>query len=1035
VAIKCPKCQSENTDTARFCSNCSALLLPSEEVSAPTETLEAAKKELTTGSTFAGRYQIIEELGKGGMGKVYKAHDTEIKEKVALKLIKPEISVDKKTIERFQNELKFARKISHRNVCRMYDLNKEEGSYYITMEYVSGEDLKSTIIRIGQLPIAKTISIAKQACEGLEEAHRLDVVHRDLKPQNIMIDKEGNARIMDFGIARSVTGKGITGAGVMIGTPEYMSPEQVEGKEVDQRSDIYSLGVILYEMVTGRVPFEGDTPLSIAVKHKTETPKEPREINTQIPEDLSQVILRCMEKDKEKRYQSAGEVRAELTRIEKGIPTTEIEIPKRKPITSREITVTFGLKKLLIPALIAVAIIIAAVVIWQLLLPKKAVPISSDKASLAVMYFKNNTGDESLDHWRSALSDLLITDLAQSKYIRVLSEDRLFNILSELNQLEAKSYSSKVLEQVAVRGRVNHILQGNYTRAGDTFRINITLQEVKTWELIGSEKVEGKGEKSFYFMVDELTRRIKASFKLTAEEIASDIDKEVGKITTSSPEAYKYYSEGSKYYRREIDYSRSIQFLEKAIAIDPEFAMAYRNMAQVYMNMGLSSKWREYIQKAFDLSDRVSDRERYRIWGDFYRQSERTYDKAIEAYEKLLQLYPEDWIGNNYLGEVYRYLEQWDKAIEYYKVPIQDKIESSIPYLNLGEIYAAKGWYDRANEVYESSIHNVSDSAWTRRYLAQNYLCQEQYDLALVESDKARFLDPGNSNNLVLKGDIYHCQGDLIKAEEEYQKLLEVKEPAVRLAGRAGLGALYLLQGKFKKSEYQYIQGIEIAKNLGEKSGQSRGHISLAYMLRISGNPEEALKEYDIAWNNYVEIESIRGQIRTLHNKGLTFLEIKSMEKAQRTAGELKELLQKAMNKKLMRYYNNLRGMIELEKGNLSEAIEYFNKAISLLAYQRRVITHHAIFFDPLALAYYRARDFEKAREEYERIVSLTYGRLIYGDIFAKSFYMLGKIYEQKGWKGKAIEYYEKFLSLWKDVDPSIAEVEDAKKRLAGLKQ
>ena len=1033
--MKCPKCNFENPADTKFCGKCAAPLHPSEEISAPlTETLETPKEELTTGSTFAERYQIIEELGKGGMGKVYKAQDTDLKEKVAIKLLRPEIASDKKTIERFRNELKFARKIRHKNVCQMYDLNKEKGAHYITMEYVDGKDLKSMIRMMGQLSSGKTIFIAKQVCEGLIEAHRLGVVHRDLKPQNIMVDENGNARIMDFGIARFLKTRGITAAGVMIGTPEYMSPEQVEGKEVDQRSDIYSLGVILYEMVTGRVPFEGDTPFTIGVKHKSEEPKDPKELNTQLPEDLNLVILRCLEKDKEKRYQSAGEVRAELTRIEKGIPTTEIEIPKRKPLTSREITVTFGLKKLFIPAIVVVALIIAAVVIWQLLPRKRAVPIPSDKPSLAVMYFKNNTGDESLDHWRSALSDLLITDLAQSRYIRVLSEDRLFSIISELNQLEAKSYSSKVLEQVAVQGRVNHILQGNYTKAGDIFRINITLQEAKTGELVGSEKVEGIGEKSFYSMVDELTRRIKASFKLSAEEIASDIDKEVGKITTSSPEAYKYYSEGSKYYRREVDYPQSIQFLEKAIAIDPEFAMAYRNMAQVYSNMNLESKWREYIQKAFDLSDRVSDRERYRIWGDFYRQSEKTYDKAIEAYNKLLQLYPADWIGNNYLGEVYRYIEQWDNAIEYYKVPIQNKIESSIPYLNLGEIYAAKGLYDRATEVYESSIHNVSDSAWTRRYLAENYLCQEKYDLALVEADKAHSLDPSNHYNLTLKGDIYHCQGDLIKAEEEYQKLLEADEPAAHLTGKLRLGALYLLQGKFKKSKYQYKQGIEMAKNLGEKSRESMVHIELAYMHRLSGNPEEALKEYDNAWNNNVEIESISGQIRILHNKGLTFLEIKSMEKAQITADELKESLQKAMNKKLIRNYNNLMGMIELEIKNFSKAIEYFNEAISLLAYQRRFTTDHALFFDSLALAYYMAGDVEKAREEYERIVSLTYGRLFYGDIFVKSFYMLGKIYEQKGWEGKAIEHYEKFLDLWKDADPGIAEVDDARKRLATLK-
>lgn len=357
MAIKCPKCQTDNPDTQKFCGECATPLHPSKEIPV-TKTLETPKEELTTGSTFAGRYQIIEELGKGGMGKVFKAYDTKINEKIAIKLIKPEIAADKKTIERFSNELKFARKIRHNNVCQMFDIGEDKGTHFITMEYVSGEELKSFIRRSRQLTVGTSITIAKQICDGLTEAHELGVVHRDLKSSNIMIDRDGNARIMDFGIARSLSGKGITGAGVMIGTPEYMSPEQAEVREVDQRSDIYSLGVILYEMVTGRVPFEGETPLGIAMKHKSEVPKDPREINAQIPEELSRVILRCMEKDKEKRYQSAGEVRSELANIEKGIPTTERTIPKRKPLTSKEITVKLGLKKLFIPALVFVAFLI-----------------------------------------------------------------------------------------------------------------------------------------------------------------------------------------------------------------------------------------------------------------------------------------------------------------------------------------------------------------------------------------------------------------------------------------------------------------------------------------------------------------------------------------------------------------------------------------------------------------------------------------------------------------------------------------------------
>lgn len=206
MGIKCPKCHSDNTDTARFCSNC-ATPLPSPEEIPVTETLERPKEELTTGSTFASRYQIIEELGKGGMGKVYRVLDKELKEEVALKLIKPEIASDKKTLERFSNELKLARKISHKNVGRMYELMEEKGTRYITMEYVPGEDLKRLIRKVGQFSAGKTLFIAKQVCEGLAEAHRLGVVHRDLKPQNIMVDEEGNARILDFGIARSLKAK------------------------------------------------------------------------------------------------------------------------------------------------------------------------------------------------------------------------------------------------------------------------------------------------------------------------------------------------------------------------------------------------------------------------------------------------------------------------------------------------------------------------------------------------------------------------------------------------------------------------------------------------------------------------------------------------------------------------------------------------------------------------------------------------------------------------------------------------------------
>jgi len=837
---------------------------------------------------------------------------------------------------------------------------------------------------------------------------------------------------MDFGIARSLETKGITGAGVMIGTPEYMSPEQVEGKEVDQRSDIYSLGVILYEMVTGRVPFEGDTPFTIGMKHKGEMPQNPKELNTQISDDLNRVILRCLEKDKEERHQSTGEVRSELENIEKGIPTTERIMPERKPLTSREITVTFELKKLIIPVLVIVVIAVIAVLIWQLLPSKKAIPPSTGKASLAIMYFKNNTGVESLDIWRSALSDLMIADLSQSKYIDVLSGDRLFEILKEMNLLDAISYTSKDLKEVASQGGATHILTGILTKSGDSFRINATLQAADTMDTIGSERVEGKGEESFYHMVDELTRRVKANFKLSEDQIAGDIDSEVGTITTSSPEAYKYYSEGRKYHLN-ADYLRSIQLIEKAIEIDPEFAMAYRSMGESYDNRALIAEGKKYYRKAVELSDRLSERERYLILGSFYSSTENTYDKAIEAYERLLELYPDDKLGNHNLGYVYESIEEWDKTIERYQKCCQSRSTDLFDYTGLASAYMGKGLYEKAREVLHSYLENFPDNALIHRELTRIYIHEGKLDLALEEIDKAFLLDPSHYVNILSKGDIYLYKGDFVQAEKEYQELLENELVEARAWGKVRLGWLYLTQGKFRKAERVVSDGIERAKEVGEPWAVSGYHLMLEHNYRSSGKYEQSLKQTEEAWKSAVAADVRWLQLEALYRRSLTLIEMKSLAEAEKTAEEYRQMVEEGLNKRLIDQYYHLTGLMKLEIKKFSGAIEDFNKALAF--HSGGPFTKSARIIDSLALAYYLSGDMERAIEEYERITSLTLGRDATGDIYAKSFYRLGRIYEQQGNTAKALENYQKFLSIWKDADPGIVEVEDVKKRLAGLKE
>ncbi len=388
--MKCKKCSYENPPGSAFCSKCGTQVDSGTGDANVTQAYSRPNSPFAVGGILDERYQMIEELGRGGMGRVYKALDLEIDEKVALKVLNPEISSDQKTIERFRNELKLARKIRHKNVCQMFDLDTAENTYFITMEYVSGEDLKSTVNRLGRLSEGKILLIAKQICKGLAEAHRVDVIHRDLKPQNIMIDRAGDVRIMDFGIARTLQPTGLTETGMMIGTPDYMAPEQAVGEPIDNRTDIYSLGVILFELATGRVPFKGDTAVSVALKHKTEAPPRPKNINPNISDRFNDLILKCLEKEKKDRYQSVDEILADIVAAEKGHPVADKVIPDRPA------SVQIPRKRLPIAAVLGpLALIILVVVGYLLIKPKgggaaDVFSLSLDSDPKAVLVYLDN---------------------------------------------------------------------------------------------------------------------------------------------------------------------------------------------------------------------------------------------------------------------------------------------------------------------------------------------------------------------------------------------------------------------------------------------------------------------------------------------------------------------------------------------------------------------------------------------------------------------------------------------------------------------
>jgi TolB-like protein len=578
-----------------------------------TKTMPVPLDQLTRGKVFAGRYEIIEELGKGGMGRVFRAFDKKIEEEIALKFLNPEITANKQTVERFRNELKFARRVVHKNVCRVFDLNEAEGILFITMEYVPGEDLKSLLRRSGQLTVEKSISIARQLSEGLAEAHGLGLIHRDLKPQNIMIDRQGQARIMDFGIARSLTTAGTTEAGLVMGTPEYMSPEQISGEDVDQRSDIYSLGVILYEMVTGRALFSGETPLSLAMKHKTEAPKDPTVINAQIPRELSRVILKCLEKDKIRRYQSAEEMREDLGKIEQG--TASVEVSPR---------------------------------------PGK---------SIAVLPFNDLSPQHDQDYFCEGLAEELINALTQVKDLRVAARTSSFSFKGK--EIDIREIGKKL--------NVGTIMEGSVQKSGQRLRITTQLINIADGYHLWSERFD-RDMKDIFAVQDEISMAIVDKMKVGLLEGEKE---KITKRHTQNEDAYNLYLKGLYFWNRRYkgDMIRAVDFYQRAIAKDPNYVLPYVGIADVFNIFGqwafipprdAYSRSKAMLQKALEIDNSVS--EIYSSLGFAVMGYEWDLPATEKYYRRSLELNPSNvyahgWYAIN-LGVMKRYEEALSEATQ-----------------------------------------------------------------------------------------------------------------------------------------------------------------------------------------------------------------------------------------------------------------------------------------------------------------------------------------------------------------------------------
>jgi serine/threonine protein kinase/Tfp pilus assembly protein PilF len=689
---------------------------------------------------------------------VYKVFDTKIKEKIALKLIRPELVLEADVLERFNHEMTLARKIGHRNVCRMFDLGEADGVHFLTMEYVSGVDLKTMIHMSGSLGVGTVLSIGKQIADGLAEAHSLGIVHRDLKPQNIMIDKHGNVKIMDFGIARSTREKGVTGSGVMIGTPEYMSPEQAEAKEVDARADIYSLGIILYEMATGRVPFTGETALSVVMKQKSEAAKNPRSLNPNIPADLSVLILKCLEKEKTKRYPSAGDLRADLERIEQGLPTTERVAPVHKPSTSKAITVTVKFRRKLIPVLALLGIAVAAFFLWRTFLHK-----TPNNLSIAVLPFADELSPDSGFELGESMAEEITGRLRSLKKFPIKSN-------SAVTRFKG---TNKNLKSIGEELGVDYLITGRIRTAKGEIEVYVELTETKSENQIWDEHYP-----------DHLSNIMGLQGRI-AERIGSSIlkaltpeDQEIlRRQPTGSPEAYRLYVQGRQAWNRrnQAGYRRAEECFHQAVALDPQYAKAYAGLADVYSLLRKNKEARDAVQAALRLDPQLA--EAHASLGNINLSLEFNINSAEGEFKRALELDPECSVAHYWYGRLMTMRGRFAEAIRHLNQAIE--LDPTVPtaYENLGATYMFSGRYDDAIIELKKSIEMEPMRPSPKRNLYWAYVYASRYQ-DLFDALKA----DGERESLI--GQSFTHFAYLLKGEKE-----KAREFIIR--NEAALGAIF----------------------------------------------------------------------------------------------------------------------------------------------------------------------------------------------------------------------------------------------------
>lgn len=952
--------------------------------------------------TKINQYEILEKIGEGGMGEVYLALDTKLDRKAALKFLPVHYNSDPEFKSRFEHEAKAAASLAHPNIITVHELGEHEGRLFIAMQYVAGSTLED-LISSDSLKTNSALNIVMQVCEGLSAAHEAGIVHRDIKPANILVTSRGRVYILDFGLAKSRKATTETKVGSTVGTVHYESPEQSRGEQVDSRSDLFSVGVVLFEMLTGKRPFTGEYSESVrySITHE-EAPPLARYTN-EATEQLQRIVDKALSKDKSLRYQSANDLLADIKRI---------GLYQAHPLKSRRSAyIATG-------AALIVIVLLFVLNPWEISFRSTQDAVAQEDR-LAIMYFDNLADARDSVKMGEIAANLLITDLSESEYVNVVSSQRLYDILRSLGHEGQKNISRSLATEVANAARSKRMLLGSILQITPRIIVTSQLVDVNTGSAVTSQRVDGNIGEDIFSIVDRLTIEVKKDLSLPTEALTEN-DIPVSDYTQSA-EAYRYYLEGFELIFK-YDYISAADKFHKALELDSTFTMAYFGLSWSGVD---AEKQLQMITIAAQNTDRVNYLDKHSILAR-KAQLEDNYTNAIRELELILKKDPGNTDTWNWMGSLYKYIDI-DKALECFRKVIDLDSTHKLTYNELAYLYDRLGDPDSSIWAINKYIELAPDEPNPYDSRGHLYALNGKLDDAIASYEKALAIDADFEATQMKLANIYMFNQQYDKARALYRILTSHSDKHQRAYGRQLLARIPMHQGKYQEALRTLEAGIQTdIMELGESLPvANKLWVRSVILGQYLNRNDDALVDLDRA----VNILKSHNPQESFINHFMAFIARCHAAKGDFESAEQTIEAIRQNNKKFSiqdsSNVNLARALVAMEKGQFASFSEIWK------------LPKGTRFF--AGEYYFAMNDFLAGRvgESVERLESTinTYdsNRAGWPGLSVRMHYWLGRAYEASGWNEKAIDQYEIFLDIWKNADSGLVELEDAKSRYAFL--